>query len=176
MGLHKNLKLLKAAPARWLSHGEVSKRLVSRFESLADALDTLINGKAAPDIKRIRDKLLGLNIILMLLLLSDFLAHVNQFSRHLQTRNQMLMALDLLNLHCHFYSCKKKRMMLSRRLRRHNLIEAEDLLTLITEFKSNVKTPFMSDLIVELNDALKINDPVLLAFDVFNIYVNFKVK
>ena len=67
-------------------------------------------------------------------------------------------------------------MMLSRRLRRHNLIEAEDLLTLITEFKSNVKTPFMSDLIAELNDALKINDPVLLAFNVFNIYVNFKVK
>ena len=108
MGLHKNLKLLKAAPARWLSHGEVSKRLVSRFESLADALDTLINRKAAPDIKRIRDKLLRLNIILMLLLLSDFLAHVNQFSRHLQTRNQMLMTLDLLNLHCHFYSCQKK--------------------------------------------------------------------
>ena len=87
MGLHKNLKLLKAAPARWLSHGEVSKRLVSRFESLADALDTLINGKAAPDIKRIRDELLGLNTILMLLLLSDFLAHVNRFSQHLQTRN-----------------------------------------------------------------------------------------
>ena len=34
----------------------------------------------------------------------------------------------------------------------------------------------MSDLIAELNDPLKINDPVLLAFDVFNIYVNFKVK
>ena len=176
MGLHKNLKLLKAAPARWLSHGEVSKRLVSRFESLADALDTLINGKAAPDIKRIRDKLLGLNIILMLLLLSDFYAHVNRFSRHLQIRNQMLMALDLLNLRCHFYSCQKKGWCYLVDYEDTNLIEAEDLLTLITEFKSNVKTPFMSDLIAELNDALKINDPVLLAFDVFNIYVNFKVK
>ena len=67
-------------------------------------------------------------------------------------------------------------MMLSRRLRGHNLIEEEDLYTLITKFKSNVKTPFMNDLIAELNDALKINDPVLLAFDVFNIYFNFKVK
>ena len=36
----KNLKLLEAAPTRWLSHGEASKRLVSRFESLTDALDT----------------------------------------------------------------------------------------------------------------------------------------
>ena len=63
--------------------------------------------------------------------------------------------------------------MLSRRLRGHNLIEEEDLYTLITKFKSNVKTPFMNDLIAELNDALKINDPVLLAFDVFNVCINF---
>ena len=53
------------------------------------------------------------------------------------------------------------------------MIEEEDLYTLITKFKSNVKTPFMNDLIAELNDALKINDPVLLAFDVFNVCVNF---
>ena len=63
-------------------------------------------------------------------------------------------------------------MMLSRRLRGHNLIE-EDLYTLITKFKSNVKTPFMNDLIAELNDALKINDSVLLVFDVYNACVNF---
>ena len=31
----------------------------------------------------------------------------------------------------------------------------------------------MNDLIAELNDALKINDPVLLAFDVSNVCVNF---
>ena len=51
--------------------------------------------------------------------------------------------------------------------------EDEDLYTLITKFKSNVKTPFMSDLNAELNYVLKINDPVLLAFDVFNVCVNF---
>ena len=65
-------------------------------------------------------------------------------------------------------------MMLSRQLQGHNLIEEEEhLYALITKFKSNVKTPFMSDLIAELNNALKIHDPVLLAFDVFNVYVNF---
>ena len=31
----------------------------------------------------------------------------------------------------------------------------------------------MSDLIAEVNDALKINDPVLIAFDVFNVLFNF---
>ena len=53
------------------------------------------------------------------------------------------------------------------------MIEEEDLYILITKFKSNIKTPFMNDLIAELNDALKINDPVLLAFNVFNVCVNF---
>ena len=83
----KTWKLLEAAPTRWLSHGEASKRLVSRFELLVDALDTLINGKVAAEIKGIRDELLEPNSILMLLLLSDVLAHVNQFLWYLQTRN-----------------------------------------------------------------------------------------
>ena len=177
-------------------HGEASKRLVSRFESLVDALDTLISGKAAPDIKGIRDELFEPNTILMLLLLSDVLAHVNRFLRYLQTRNliystvsrkfsQLIESLTkLLNADgalftefaLPFLLLSKKRIMLSRRLRCHNLIEEEDLYTLITKFKSNVKTPFMNDLIAELNDALKINDPVLLAFDVFNVCVNFPEK
>ena len=59
-------------------------------------------------------------------------------------------------------------MMLSRQLQGHNLIEEEDLYTVITKFKSDVKTLFMNDLIAELNDALKINDPVL-----FDVCVNF---
>ena len=38
----KKLKLLKAAPTRWLSHGEATKRLISRFQPLIDSLDTMI--------------------------------------------------------------------------------------------------------------------------------------
>ena len=132
----KTLKLLKAAPTRWLSHGEASKRLFSRFESLVDALDTLISGKAAPDIKGIRDELLEPNTILMLLLLSDVLAHVNRFLWYLQTRNliystvarkfsQLIKSLTkLLNADGTLFTefalpflwLPKKRMMLSRRL------------------------------------------------------------
>ena len=131
------MKLLKAAPNRWLSHGEASKRQVSRSESLVDALDTLINGKVAPDIKGIRNELLEPNTILMLLLLSDVLAHVNRFSRYLQTRNLIystvarkfsqltesltkLLNADgalLMNLHCHFYRCQKKDDVISSTMR-----------------------------------------------------------
>ena len=141
MGLHKNLKLLQAAPTRWLSHGEGSKRLVSRFESLVDALETLINEKAAPDIKRIRDELLEPNTILILLLLSDVPAHVNRFSRYLQTRDliysnvarkfsQFIESLAKLpnaddalftEFALLFLQLSKKSMMLSRRLRRQQL-------------------------------------------------------
>ena len=129
----------------------------------------------------------------MLLLLSDVLAHLNRFLQYLQTRNliystmaqkfsQLIESLTkLLNADgalftefaLPFLLLSKKRMMLSCRLRGHSLIEEEDLYTLITKFKSNVKTPFMNDLIAELNGTLKINDPVLLAFDVFNVCVNF---
>ena len=32
----KKLKILKAAPTRWLSHGEATKRLILRFQPLID--------------------------------------------------------------------------------------------------------------------------------------------
>ena len=107
----------------------------------------------------------------MLLLLSDVLTHVNRFSRYLQTRNliystvarkfsQLTESLTkLLNADGAFFiefalpflSLSKKRMMLSRRLRGHNLIEEEeDPYTLIVKFKSNIKTPFMNDLLLSL--------------------------
>ena len=41
---------------------------------------------------------------------------------------------------------------------------------MITKFNSNVKTPF---LIAELHNTLEMNDPVILPFDVFNVFVNF---
>ena len=39
----KKLKLLKAATTLWLSHREASKRIISRFETIVDALDSIIN-------------------------------------------------------------------------------------------------------------------------------------
>ena len=173
MGLHKNLKLLKPAPTRWLSHGETSNRLVSRFESLVDAL---INGKAAPDIKGIRGELIEPNTVLMLLLLSDVLAHANRFSRYLQTRDliystvtrefsQLIESLTKL-------SNADVALFTEFALPFLQLSKKDDVISSVTKTqldwrrrrsinidKSNVKTPFMSDLIAELHDALKINDP-----------------
>ena len=83
----KKVKLLKAATTRWLSHGEASKRIISRFEPIVDALDSIIDrNKDAADIG-IRQQFLKPNNILFLLLLADVLNHVNRLSRFLQTRN-----------------------------------------------------------------------------------------
>ena len=83
----KNIKLLKAAPTCWLSHGDASQRLVSRFKPLVNCLDTLIIDSRAQDVKDVRDELLEPNTILMLQLLAGILVHVNRFSRYLQTHN-----------------------------------------------------------------------------------------
>ena len=83
----KNRKLLKAAPTRWLLHGDASQRSVSQFKPFVNCLDTSITDSRAPDVKGVRDKLLEPNTILMLLLLADVLVHVNRCSRYLQTCN-----------------------------------------------------------------------------------------
>ena len=41
----KKLKLLKVSTTRWLSYGDSSKRLVSRFSSLVNALDSILQKK-----------------------------------------------------------------------------------------------------------------------------------
>ena len=190
----KKMKLLKAAPTRWLSHGEASKRLVSRFESLTNALDTIIHEKKFPEVKGIRDQLLEPNTILFLLLLTDILSHVNRFSRYLQTRNlifgtvtrkftQLKDALHHLSIvdgpssqeHAlPFLEISRERMGLARRLRGDNLVSAEEILQdRIDEFNRNIKTPYMADLISELDQAMGLNDPVLLAYDVFNVSTTF---
>ena len=89
MGQNK-LKLLRAAPTRWLSHGEASKRLVSRFEPLVNDLDSILNSKDNAEVQGIKENLLEPNTILFLLLLSVVLTHVNRFSKCLQTRNLVL--------------------------------------------------------------------------------------
>ena len=83
----KPLKILKACTTRWLTHGETSARVISRFKQVIAALDALTNEKRDEDAKGIRDQLLSPTSILMLLLLAEVLVPINNFCRFLQTRN-----------------------------------------------------------------------------------------
>ena len=82
----KKRKLLKVAATRWLSHGEVSKRLVSRYSCLIDALDTILEKGADQEVKGLSDELLNPDTALFLLLLTDVLSFINRFSLFLQRK------------------------------------------------------------------------------------------
>ena len=69
------------------SHGDATKRLVSRFQSLTDALDSIIMKDRKPETIGIRDDLLKPENILMLLLVADVLVPINRFSMFLQNKN-----------------------------------------------------------------------------------------
>ena len=64
------LKVIKAFTRRWFTHGEACWRIISRFESLVDALDAIYNEKRCPDVKGVRDVLLLPQNIRMLLLVA----------------------------------------------------------------------------------------------------------
>ena len=81
----KPLKIIKACVTRWLTHGESCIRIISRFEPLLDALDSIFPQRGDAEAKGVRDQLLQPEIICMLLLLAEVLAPINNFSRFLQT-------------------------------------------------------------------------------------------
>ena len=82
----KNLKLLKAVPTRWPSHGEATKRLISRFQLLIDSLDSMIMKDEKPETIRICNELLKPETILMLLIVANVLVPINCFSMFLQRK------------------------------------------------------------------------------------------
>ena len=81
------LKILKACTTRWLTHGDTSVRVISRFGPLVAVLDNLFHEKKDPEAKGTHDQLLTPDIILMLLLLAEVLVPINMFCKFLQTRN-----------------------------------------------------------------------------------------
>ena len=86
----KKKKLLKAAATRQLSLGETSKRLITQFCFLIDALDTIFEKGAEQEVKSVCDEVLQSDAILFLLLLSDFLPHNKKFLLFLPRKNLIL--------------------------------------------------------------------------------------
>ena len=81
------LKIVKSCRTGWLTHGETSIRVITRFKPLVAALDAIYKDKKDPEANGIRDILLTPEIILMLLLLAEVLVPINNFCKFLQTRN-----------------------------------------------------------------------------------------
>ena len=67
------LKILKDCTTRWLTHGETCNRIISRFEPLIDALETIFTERKDPESKGVRDLWLRKEMILTMLLLAEVL-------------------------------------------------------------------------------------------------------
>ena len=146
--------------------------------------------------KGVRDELLEPNTILMLLLLAEVLVHVNRFSWYLQTSYLIFATLarkfgKLVESMQHlaendgpsfsehavqFLTVTKERMALAHRLYGREEVREEDKANHINCFCQQVKASFMTALIEELQNALQINDPVFLAFNVFNVTTKFSFQ
>ena len=79
------MKLLKAATTRWLSHGEASVWIISRFKSLVTSFDEIIQHKNDPELHETRYLMMDPDNMVILLLLAEVLTQLNRFSKFLQT-------------------------------------------------------------------------------------------
>ena len=75
-----------------------------------------------------------------------------------------------------FLTVTKERMALVHRLYGREEVREEDKANHINCFCQQVKASFMTALIEELQNALQINDPVFLAFDVFNVTTKYSFQ
>ena len=165
------------------------KRLVSRFTALLNALDSIFRETNDNDIKALRDDLLEPNTTLMLLLIADLLAHINPFSTFLQKKNLLysniatkyerlkeevkkLMKDDgplFSKFAPEFFQASLERMAFARRMQNTNLMDHDDEIhNKINLFKQEIKQPFLEAVLRELALAMNVDDPVFIAFDVFN--------
>ena len=87
------IKEIKACRTRWLTHGEATFRVISRFEPILGALDTIVYEKGDAEVKGVRDKLLEPSITLFLLLLVEVLSPIKISSKYLQTSNLVYLSI-----------------------------------------------------------------------------------
>ena len=164
------------------------------MESLINALDTIIKHKSEPEIKGVQDQLLEPNNMLFLLLLTDVLMHINKFSKYLQKKNLIFATIrhKFVQLReavlamkdmegpsfkenaMQFLRMSHQRMELPCQLQDNNLLGQEETIEERTaHFNLEIKKPFSTELIQELDQALQLDDPIFLTFDVFNITFTF---
>ena len=177
--------------------GEACWRIVSRFEPLIDALDSIYATKKCPDVKGVRDSLLLPENICMLLLIAELLVPVNYFSKFLQTRSlnyasvknklcSVICRIEKIqdDLRCYdtadseltqfskvtaFLRISAERMELARNIRgRALVVNVDDIKNQVNTFLHTIAYNFIDRLLEEVKKALEEASDVLVAYDVFN--------
>ena len=120
--------------------------------------------------------------------------HVNRFSKYLQNKNLIFATIDRKFIQMReailamkdiggpsfkdnvmqFLRMSHERMELACQLRYNRLLgEEETIEERLAYFNMEIKKPFLTELIQELDQALQLDDPVFLAFDAFNVTSSF---
>ena len=80
-----SLKLIKAAVARWISHGQARQKVLDRCEALVAALDIIYLGKREPAVRGSCDDLIKPITTVTLCILTDVLLMTNSMQRFFQS-------------------------------------------------------------------------------------------
>ncbi|CAC5383686.1 unnamed protein product [Mytilus coruscus] len=144
----KTYAIVKASMTRCLSHLHACNRLIERYDSIIDTLDTLYDDLKEPEILGLRQIIMRKNMIGMALILCDILKPVNVLNLYLQVFSKIDNICDMVN----------ERTVLARRLRG----DQNDGFT-IDGFIRDVGVPFIFSLMNEIQDAFHAS-PLLNAF------------
>ena len=92
----KQLKIIKAAVTRWLTHGRASQRILDRLPELLETMDHICQDTNECDVRGYRAMLMEDRIIFCTCLMTDILAIMNVLSLSLQKENASLIDIKYL--------------------------------------------------------------------------------
>ena len=195
MNDQKPLKVVKAAATRWLTHKSACDRVISRFTTLLDTLDTIYDTRGRePDVAGLHMCMLNPTTILTLLLLANILHLTNILTLYLQTSCLSLNSVcatvqtiignlgtlledplkngNNLKTYEQFLDLVEERNDLARVRRSRTAATntssgSSDRSSFIEKFLSTTAKPMIRDTISELESAFEMS-PVLASFDIFN--------
>ena len=193
-GKTNTLKMLKACVIRWLTHGKTTKRVSEMFVEIVDSFDNIFAKTHDPEIAGIRETLLKPEMILFNLFMADILHICNNFCKYLQGRNVRFSSLPskVKNLkekiisylespeqafeksvyieHSDNYlDISNHQRQYSTRTRNKAESDEKTNKELKTDFWINTATPFVTDLLAEIDEAFSTtSDEILNSFEVFN--------
>ena len=188
------LKILKACVTKWFTHGKTTKRVFEIFVEIVDFLDNILAKTRDPEITGIRETLLKPEMILFNLFMADILHIYHNFWKYLQGRNVRFSSLPskvknlqekiisylespeqafeksvYLEHSDNYLDISNDRRQYSTRTRNKEGSDEKTNEELKTDFWINTATPFVTDLVAEIDEAFRTaSDEILNSFEVYN--------
>ena len=190
----KQLKILKAAVTRWLTHGKASQRVLDCFEEILATIDHICIDTNESEARGVRNLLINNKMIFFICLMSDVLAVLNTLSLGMQKQGILLVDIkhlkelaveklkkmheaktsnefkDVLFPATSYYANYQKFLAIigDFQVKRKKLRQQGKQIE-IENFHQNISKVLLAKLIVEVEEAFDMSDfPILDAFHTFD--------